>query len=205
MRNRFCPEFILLSRRQSAHTVSVTMPNPGSIQTQARGTRLLHADRRSVRFESLEEAIADAQELAAADADGRLRVAGNWTLGQTLSHLAWWANEAFEGHKFPPYLRVYFKLVGPIAKRKALRGEVQPGIRLPGVRGGTYGTEVRSTEDGIAAMRASFERLDRECPTKADAGFGRLSHAEWRALHIRHAEHHLSYFHAEPADTAAQG
>lgn len=180
------------------------MANPDSIQSQARGTRLLHADRRSVRFDSLEAAIADAQELAAADAVGRLRAAGNWTLGQTLSHLGWWANEAFEGHKFPFYLRVYFKLVGPIAKRKALRGEVPPGIRLPGVRGGTYGVEVRSTEDGLATMRASFERLDRECPTKPDAGFGRLSHAEWRTLHIRHAEHHLSYFHTEPVDSAVR-
>jgi hypothetical protein len=178
------------------------MPNQDSNQREAQKANLRQADRSVVRFESLAAVIECAQELANADADGRLRAAGNWTLGQTFSHLAWWANEAFEGYEFPFYLRVYFRLVGPIAKRKALRGEVPPGIRLPGVRGGTYGTEVLLTEDGLAAMRAAFERLDRECPAKPDEGFGRLSHAEWRTLHIRHAEHHLSYFHAEPVASA---
>lgn len=155
---------------------------------------LRRADRRAVDYDSIVQAVQDAERLAAAEVSGTLTATGNWTLGRTLSHIAWWANEAFEGHRFPLYLCLFFKLVGPVAKRKALRGSVRSGVRLPGVKGGTYGTSDVSTDEGLEQMRSAFFRLERECPMRPDAAFGKLTHDEWKTLHLNHARHHLSYF-----------
>ena len=157
--------------------------------------------RRPVRFPTLGHALEDAEGLAAAETAGSLRSAGRWTLGQALGHLAWWADEPFRDHRFPLHLRVLFRVVGPLTKARTLRGDVRPGVRLPGVARGTYGAEVRPTDEGLASMRAAFARLDRTCPSRPDPGFGRLTHDEWRTLHRRHAEHHLSFFHpGEPGE-----
>jgi len=154
------------------------------------------AERRSVRYRTLDDAVEDAARLADADAAGRLHATGNWTLGRALAHLAWWADEPFTGHRFPLHLRLLFRVLGPLTKRRVFRGDIAVGLRLPGVAGGTYGVEDRSTREGLAAMREAFDRLDRECPRRPDVGFGRLSHEQWRTLHRRHAEHHLSFFRA---------
>jgi hypothetical protein len=164
---------------------------------------LRRAERRDVRYPTLADAVRDAARLAEADAAGAVRASGNWTLGQALTHLAWWADEPFTGYRFPLHLRVLFRVLGPLTKRRVFRGDVAAGVRLPGVSGGTYGAEDRGTTDGLAAMRSAFERLDRECPPRPDVGFGRLSHEEWRTLHRRHAEHHLSFFHVAVAADAA--
>ena len=37
------------------------------------------------------------EQLAAAEREGRLRSVGNWTLGQTLGHLAAWADYSYDG------------------------------------------------------------------------------------------------------------
>src|SRR5437763_1926645 len=58
------------------------------------------AQRRRLRFDTLDAALAEAERLAAAERDGRLGRAGNWTLGQTLGHLAMWAAFALDG--YPP-------------------------------------------------------------------------------------------------------
>lgn len=49
------------------------------------------AGRRMLRFESLDQVIADVDRLVEAERAGRLTRLGNWTLGQTLGHLAAWA------------------------------------------------------------------------------------------------------------------
>lgn len=46
--------------------------------------------RRKLRFETVDDALREAQRLAEAEREGRLARAGNWTLGQTLGHLATW-------------------------------------------------------------------------------------------------------------------
>ncbi|GEM_PF-291770 len=152
------------------------------------------AQRRTLRFDSLGEAMEEAERLAASERAGELRATGNWSLGTTLAHLAWWADEAFEERRFPLYLRLLFRVLGPLAKSRALRGEMSPNAKLPGVRGGTYGVEETPTDEGMARFRGVFERLDREAPERRNPAFGWMTHDEWRSLHIRHAEHHFAYF-----------
>jgi hypothetical protein len=69
-------------------------------------------------------------------------------------------------------------------------------VILPGVPGGTFGIEMLGTDKGLGAMRAAFQRLAKQAPTRPNVIFGSMSHADWLKLNLRHAELHLSFFHA---------
>ena len=150
---------------------------------------------RTLRFASLDELLADFERLAAAERAGTLRRCGNWTLGQALGHLAAWGQFAFDG--LPMRTPWFVKLILRTQKRKYLRGPLPRGVKIPKVAGGTLGTEPLSLDEGLSRYRAVTERLRREAPTKPSAVFGPLTHEEWIALHLRHAELHLSFFKPE--------
>ncbi|TVQ62987.1 MAG: DUF1569 domain-containing protein [Phycisphaerales bacterium] len=152
-------------------------------------------DRRALRFETFDDAIADARRCAEADRAGTLRRTGNWTTGQILGHLAWWIDGGFDGYDFktPWIVRVLTRAF----KGVLLRRPIGPGMRMPGAPEGTYGVEKMSTEDGLARFVAAAQRLDRECPDRPNPALGPLTHAQWKHLHLRHAELHLSFLHPE--------
>ncbi|WP_435016291.1 DUF1569 domain-containing protein [Tundrisphaera sp. TA3] len=151
--------------------------------------------RRSLRFDGIEPMLVDVEALAAAEREGTLRSFGNWTLGQSLNHLASWVDFAYTGLpiKLPFFVRW---LVRPL-KKKMLAGPLRPGVKLPKTPGGTLATEVVPTDEGLAHLRQSFARLAAEPPTLPHPLFGRLTHDEWMALHLRHAELHLSFLHPD--------
>ncbi len=147
---------------------------------------------RRLAFANIGEAIADAEELARADADGTLDRLGNWTLGQALGHVAAWASYPYEGYPVtPPW---FVRLLGPLLKRRVFRGTLPRGYRLPGVPGGTLGIDVLSTEAGLARFRHSLTRLGDAPPKVRNPVFGWLTHDEWLTLNLRHAELHLGFF-----------
>ena len=47
--------------------------------------------RRPLRFESIDQVLAEVDRLVEAERAGQLKRLGNWTLGQVLGHLAVWA------------------------------------------------------------------------------------------------------------------
>lgn len=150
-------------------------------------------DRRVLRFDSVREAIAEAERCAAAEAEGGLHRLGNWELGQILGHLAFWADAPFDGY---PTLRkpsLPVRLLMPVFKRRFLERTLPAGFRIPGVEGGTLGIEPRTTEDGLARMRRSFDRLGRSDPGRPNPVLGPMMHAEWIAINLRHAELHLEF------------
>jgi hypothetical protein len=151
--------------------------------------------RRVLRFQSIDEALAEANRLAEAERNGRLRRLGNWTLGQALNHLACWVEYSYTGTtlKVPFFIKWFLRL----HKQKFLYGPMRSGARIPGVAGGTLATEPRSLEEGLAQMHRVMERLKVEAPTKPQLIFGQLSHQEWIALHLRHTELHLGFFVAD--------
>jgi hypothetical protein len=61
--------------------------------------------RRVLHFDSLDEMLAEVDRLVEAERHGSLKRLGNWTLGQTLGHLASWTEYGYDG--YPP-LRVPF-------------------------------------------------------------------------------------------------
>jgi hypothetical protein len=152
------------------------------------------AGRRTLRFASLEDAVRDAEQLAELERRGRLQRLGNWTLGQALGHLAAWNNYPFDGYPVPTppwFIKLILRLV---LKRKYLRDGFPAGVRIPGVDGGTAATGPLTTDDGLHAFRRSVERLRSTQPPLPSPAFGHLSHEEAKALAMRHAELHLSFF-----------
>jgi hypothetical protein len=149
------------------------------------------AGRRSLRFDSIDEAMAEVDRLVEAEHAGRLGRLGNWRLGQTLGHLACWVEYSYDGTpmKVPFFIRWILKG----RKHKFLHEPMRAGVKIPGVVGGTLATGPMPTEAGQARLRRALERLKAEAPSQPQAIFGPMTHAEWVALHLRHAEMHLGF------------
>ena len=153
------------------------------------------AERRTLVFTSLEEVLAEAERIVAAERAGRLRRTGNWTTGQTFAHLAAFMSYAFDGYPpelaDPPWLiRVLLRL-----RKKAMLRGLPAGVKIPGIKGGTVGADDVSTDEGFARLKREIERLRARAPERSNPIFGPMSHDEWKALHLRHAELHLSFLH----------
>jgi len=150
------------------------------------------AGRRILRFQNIDQALDEAERLAAAERDGRLTQLGNWTLGQALGHLAVWAEYGFT--EFPLKTPFLIRLILRLQKRKFLYSPMRPGVRIPGVNGGTLATERMTTEEGVRRFRAVFQRLKHEAPTAPSPIFGKMTQEDSIALNLRHAELHLGFF-----------
>jgi hypothetical protein len=150
------------------------------------------AERRALRFESVDQVLAEVERLAEAERAGRLRRLGNWTLGQALGHLASWAEYSYTGAplKAPFFVKWFLRL----RKQKFLYGPMRAGVRIPRVEGGTLATEPVPLDEALERMRRVLGRLKTEAPTAPNVIFGPLTHDEWLALHCRHAELHLGFF-----------
>ena len=144
-----------------------------------------------LRFNSIDQVLEAVERLAAAETEGKLRSSGRWTLGQALNHLATWVDYAYEG--FPLKIPFFLRWLGPLTKKRALSKPMKPGLRIPGIQGGTLATVVVPTADAMPHFRRSFARLSAQAPGDPHPILGTLTHEEWMALHLRHAELHLSF------------
>jgi hypothetical protein len=149
------------------------------------------AGRRILRFESIDQVMAEVDRLVEAERAGRLRRLGNWTLGQILGHLAAWAEYGYTG--WPFRVPFFIKWILWLRKRQFLYGPMPAGVKLPGVAGGTFATDPMSLDEGLAHFRRAMGRLQAEAPTVPTPTFGRLRHEESIALNLRHAELHLGF------------
>lgn len=153
-------------------------------------------DRRSLRFNSTADYRLDIDRLEAAHKAGTLRASGNWTPGQAFAHLAAFIDFAYDG--YPPELRPpprLFRFIFGLAKKKYFHGRLPVGIRIPGVKNGTVGADLVAINEGLTRLKRALSRLESSAPTVPNPVFGRLSHEDWTALHLRHAELHLSFLH----------
>lgn len=148
--------------------------------------------RRTLRFLTLDETLAEAERIAEAARAGKLEQLGNWTPGQAFGHLAAGINFGFEGYPKPaPW---YLKLGGRLLKRTILHNPFKPGLRVPGIKAGTNGTELLALEEGLARLHAATEKLRSQTPPLPNEVLGKLTHDEWVLYAVRHAELHLSFF-----------
>lgn len=149
--------------------------------------------RRPLRFNSLDEMLADARTLAAAP---NLKQLGNWTLGQALNHLAAWIDYPYLG--YPPDLVIpeEMKANARAIKHKLMHEPMRPGEKLTDTPAGTFGTEVVPTDVGLAAIESAADRLRSGGgdPPIPDPAFGPVTAHEWTLMTLRHAELHLSFF-----------
>ena len=149
------------------------------------------AGRRQLRFNSPQELRADVARLVAADRAGTLKQLGNWPLGQILGHLGGWVDFAFDGNPLNPHCIIKF-ILRPMKNRFLNKG-LPSGKRIPGTKDGTIAVERYSTAEGLARFNKAWERLESQAPTRLNPIFGKLTHDEWKNLHQRHAELHLSF------------
>lgn len=150
--------------------------------------------RRSLRFASLTDLRKDLDALEAAQRAGTLRTTGNWSPAQNLAHLAAFINYAYDGYPpsfpNPPW---FIKLFLKFMKNKYLNAGLPVGVKIPKVPGGTIGADEMPFPDALARMRKAVSRLEQSPPAKPNIIFGPLSHDEWKSMHLRHAELHLSF------------
>src|SRR5438128_1495200 len=93
------------------------------------------ADRRTLRFDSITQCLAEVDRLANLEREGKLTRLGNWTLGQTLGHMATWAEFAFDPCPLHPPLAI--RIVMKFMKKKFLRDPMPAGFRMPKIAEGT--------------------------------------------------------------------
>lgn len=150
-------------------------------------------DRRVVRYESFADALRDMRSLAAQERNGNLAVLGNWSLGQAINHVATWAEYAYKPNPMrrAPWI---IRLASRLLKKRFLEKGLGPGFRLPGVEGGTLGTEPADTDTALARFQAGADRLDRDPPTQPSPVFGLMTREDASKLNLRHAELHMSFF-----------
>lgn len=154
------------------------------------------AERRKLRFETLDAMLAEARRVADAERAGRLRRTGNWTAGQVFGHLAGWATGCFDG--FPPDVRPppwILKKIFCLMKGQFLNKGLPVGIRIRGVEGGTKFTEPLSLDEGLARLERAAARLKSEAIRVPSPVFGDMSRDEWTKITLRHAELHMGFLH----------
>jgi hypothetical protein len=151
------------------------------------------AERRRLRFTSIDDAIAEAERLVAADRSGQLDCVGIWKLGQALGHLATWVNFAHDG--YPPEVRAPLpvRMILRLMRGTIINKGMMPGVRIGKLPQGTVGTEAMDADEGLRRFRAAMERLRASAPSIANPVFGKLTHDQWIQLNLRHAELHLSF------------
>lgn len=161
----------------------------------SQGLDTTKAKRRQLRFESIDDLLADVVRIIEAEQAGTLRCSGNWSAGKTLGHLAAWVTYGYEGYPFktPPFF------IRWILRRKVkqfLTKGMPAGARIPGVQAGTYGVDELATNEGADRLRTALARLKTREPCPHDSpAFGRMSHDERIALNLKHAELHLGFLH----------
>src|SRR5580704_9184115 len=113
--------------------------------------------RRQLHFNTIPQAITEADRLAAAERAGKLTQLGNWTFGQNLGHLASWVDYSFNGPpmKIPAIVRMFAR---PF-RRRFLFKPMSPGSKIPGTQTGTFGTDLLSTDEGLSRFHTNFNRI----------------------------------------------
>jgi Protein of unknown function (DUF1569) len=144
--------------------------------------------RRTLTFRSFDEVLADAERLVSSP---NTKMLGNWPLSQLLTHLASTVNGSIDGMSTKaPW---FFRLIGPVVKRRILKRGMSPGFNLPKARLTNAFPAASSPQEALGKLRAAVGRLKQERMTARHPFFGQLTHEEWTRLHLRHAELHLSF------------
>jgi hypothetical protein len=105
--------------------------------------------------------------------------------------LATWVEFSYTGT--PLKVPFFIKWILGLRKQRMLYGPMRVGARIPGVEGGTLGTDQVPTNEAIERFHRAMKRLKTQVPTTPNAIFGSLTREEWVALHLRHAEGHLGF------------
>jgi hypothetical protein len=146
--------------------------------------------RRTLRFDTLEQVLQDAEKLVQAE---HIEQAGNWTLAQCLMHLALSARMSMDGSG-PTKRNLIVKFIGPIIKRRIIKHGMKPGFKLPENRARLLVPKEKTKLDSAwDALQRQLKRMETHEKFQPHPVFGPMTRDEWLQLTLRHAELHLSF------------
>jgi len=150
------------------------------------------ADRRKLHYDTLDDLVADAEQLAA----GQPEMLGNWSLDQIFGHLAFGMNSSIDGFFFslPRPIQPIIKL---FLKKRFLEGPIKPGFKIPAKSAAAAIPKPSTVEEKLNDLRAAVDRIKTETKRARHPGLGVITLDEWTRFHLRHAELHMSF--ARPA------
>jgi Protein of unknown function (DUF1569) len=153
------------------------------------------AERRQLRFDSLDDAVRDAEGLLAKGYEK----AGNWDLAQVCGHVSEWMRFGLDGFpRAPAPIRMFMWVArnsfGPGLFRKYI-AEGSPGFKTGGPTMPqtvpAAGGDERAAVDTLRAVVDRAKAFDRD-PIPSPF-FGPMTRDEWVRLQKMHCAHHLSF------------
>lgn len=148
---------------------------------------------RTLRFQSIEDCVAEIHRIVEAEQGNRLIATGHWTPGQILGHIAAWIEYGYEGYpiKAPPWI---IRWILRMSLRRTLTKGMSKGVRIPGIQGGTTGTQDMPIGEASSRLLNALDRLNNhELARHESPAFGSMSHEDRIQLNLRHAELHLGF------------
>ena len=152
--------------------------------------------RRKLRYNTLDEALADARALAA----GPITTSGQWTPGQIFGHVARAIHGSIDGVPFQAPLPV--RVVGKVMRNRLLNRAIPTGIKLPkNAKARVVPEPDYPVDQAIEQLAKAIERTKNETMNQRHPVFGWINHGQWMKFHCRHAENHFSYLHPTARQT----
>jgi hypothetical protein len=146
--------------------------------------------RRTLRFESLDEVMADVEPLI-----GHNATLGNWSLAQICHHLATVLRRVVDLPASTPHDPSQH--LGEEKKRQVLdSGQIPEGLPAPENLVPTGSFDEREEAEGLRQAIAHFKASSG--PVIPHRLFGPLTRAEWDRLQCIHCAHHLSFAVPKP-------
>lgn len=171
----------------------MSRPNMLCVMTEV-NTRSV-ADRRAVRYTTLDDLLEDIGAIERADAEGRVRPLGNWSPGQNLQHLARFMASSLDGFdgELPFFVRVFGRGLRLVLGRRLFQKPPPAGFKLP--KGTAFlPADSIPVPQGAAELREQIGRVQSGAAfIPASPLLGKLTREEWIEMHLRHAELHLSF------------
>lgn len=157
------------------------------------------ASRRSLKFDSFEEIVADLDKIESAMDAGTLATSGNWTAGQNFEHTGKFLGYALDG--FPSMAPLPVRWMAQLMfKNKAIRTDepIPAGFKLPKAASYLVPSDDVGDREGLALLRTNVQRvIGGEKMNHPSPIFGKLTHENWVRIQCKHMALHLSFLHPE--------
>ncbi len=147
-------------------------------------------ERRKIHFDSIDEAVADAERLAA----GEVTTTGHYSFGQILDHLGR-AMDTITGERTPPPVKLPLRLAVRVVRPLMIRRTLPSGFKLPSkTQSLLWSSEDIDVATGMKNWKESIERYKRS-ELQPHPVFGKMTRQQHDQVQCRHSELHLSFVH----------
>jgi len=145
--------------------------------------------RRKIHFNSLAEAVADAERLAA----DKVETTGHYSFGQILDHLAR-AMDTVTGEVKPVAVGLPIRIAARLARSYVLTHPLRAGFKLPAKSQSILWSDKEvDIATGMNSWMQAIERFEKTEPLLPHPVFGNLNRKQHVQCQCRHNELHLSF------------